>query len=196
MFKVLKNGKKPTRGSKHSACVDLFASEDVTIGAGETKIVGLGVAIDLENCRDSLRHQITGMQILRDNLPYDKRCQEELLNDFKSSHFLQLDPRSSLRAKGLISGTGIIDMDYPKEIKIIITNPIRMVDYNIGENTMTQFGAVDEESKRRVNAKYARDYEIKKGDKIAQITLIEHKSNLFGIESEDEREDGFGSTGE
>ena len=37
--------------------------------------------------------------------------------------------------------------------------------------------------------------EIKKGDKIAQITLTEHKSYLFGIETDTERAGGFGSTG-
>jgi len=31
--------------------------------------------------------------------------------------------------------------------------------------------------------------------KIGQLTLLEHKSYLFGIESEDERDGGFGSTG-
>jgi len=37
--------------------------------------------------------------------------------------------------------------------------------------------------------------QIKKGDKIAQITLLEHKSYLFGVESDVERSGGFGSTG-
>ena len=35
---------------------------------------------------------------------------------------------------------------------------------------------------------------IKKGDRVAQITLLEQKSYLFGIESEEERNGGFGST--
>lgn len=30
MFKVFKDGQLPTRGSKLSACVDLYAREDVT----------------------------------------------------------------------------------------------------------------------------------------------------------------------
>lgn len=46
MFKVLTEGCEPTRGSKYSAGIDLYTSEDVTIGAGETAIVGLGVCID------------------------------------------------------------------------------------------------------------------------------------------------------
>lgn len=36
--------------------------------------------------------------------------------------------------------------------------------------------------------------EIKKGQRVAQITLLEHKSYLFGIDTEEERTGGFGST--
>lgn len=39
MFKTVLDGKLPTRGSKYSACVDLYAREDVVIGAGETKLI-------------------------------------------------------------------------------------------------------------------------------------------------------------
>jgi len=46
MLKVLVDGCEPTRGSRYSACVDLRASENVAINAGETVLVGLGVAID------------------------------------------------------------------------------------------------------------------------------------------------------
>jgi len=45
-----------------------------------------------------------------------------------------------------------------------------------------------------VNDVYDEAYEIKKGDRIAQITLLEHKSYLFGIDSEVKRDGGFGST--
>ena len=38
-------------------------------------------------------------------------------------------------------------------------------------------------------------YEIKKGDKIAQILLKEHKTYLMGVDTEEERVSGFGSTG-
>jgi len=41
-----------------------------------------------------------------------------------------------------------------------------------------------------------KSYTIKKGDKIGQITLLEHKGYLMGIESDVERDGGFGSTGE
>ena len=57
MFKVLTKGCEPTRGSKYSACVDLYASEEVVIGAGETKLVGLGVVIDKKKLRKILRNR-------------------------------------------------------------------------------------------------------------------------------------------
>ena len=37
-------------------------------------------------------------------------------------------------------------------------------------------------------------FKIKKGDKIAQILLKEHKTWFFGIENNNERIGGFGST--
>ena len=36
---------------------------------------------------------------------------------------------------------------------------------------------------------------IKKGDKVVQISLEQHKTHMFGIRSDDERIGGFGSTG-
>ena len=36
---------------------------------------------------------------------------------------------------------------------------------------------------------------IRKGDKIAQITLLEHKGYLFGIGTDKERDGGLGGTG-
>ena len=90
MFKVLTEGCEPTRGSKYSACVDLYASEDIIIGAGETAKVGLSVCINEEDLyhnwyRSTINHPTQNWK------------------EFKNSHYLQLMPRSSLRAKGLIS---------------------------------------------------------------------------------------------
>ena len=164
MFKVLTKRCEPTKDSKYSAGIDLYASEDVVIGAGETKIIGLGVCIDEHEIYD-----LTNRLQRNGNVCYD-------FDDFKSSHYLELHPRSSLRAKGLISNTGIIDLDYKDEIKIIIHNPF---------NPMLLNGEI---------IGYAENsYAIKKGDKIAQILLKEHKSYLLGVESEEERTGGFRS---
>ena len=139
MFKVVNNGKMGTRATKFSACIDLYSRIDTTIGAGETKIIPLGIKLDIEEFDDY----------------------------FKKTHYLQLMLRSSLGKKGLIlpNGVGVIDLDYTDEICIII--------HNASDN----------------------NYEIKKGDRIGQITLIEHKSHLFGIDTDTERTGGFGSSG-
>jgi dUTPase len=161
MFKVLDEVCKPTKGSKYSAAVDLYAREDIVIGVGETKIVPLGVCIDLKNLTISTGISSPGH------------------GHFLRTHYLQLEPRSSLRAKGLQAGTGIIDIDYPDEIKIIIHNPI-------GNN----FAYMAKKSSFSTNI-----FTILKGEKIAQILLKEHKTFLMGIETEEKRTGGFGSTG-
>ena len=176
MFKVLEKGCEPTRGSKYSACVDLYASEEVYIKAGETKLVGLGVSIDADWMIDSANifYSNDGM------LPKYK------LDHFMKTHYLQLMLRSSLGKKGLIlpNGVGIIDLDYQDEIKMIIYNPVDTKQYvENGQNYTVLLDSDDNEVC------------IKKGDKIAQITLLEHKSYLFGIDTDKEREGGFGSTG-
>ena len=98
MFKVLCEGCAPTKGSEYSAGIDLYASEDVVIMAGETAIVGLGVCIDLDNFLDG--------------------ANSKEIYDFVNSYYMELHPRSSLRAKGLVAGVGIIDLDYVPHCKL------------------------------------------------------------------------------
>ena len=170
MFEVLDDVCQPKKATKYSACVDLFAREDITIGAGETKIVPLGVKIDLEYIKSMC----------------DKNWKYEVDN-FLKSHKLDLHIRSSLSAKkGLIiaNGTGQIDLDYPDEIGIILHNPYNPNNYMTDDFTQLSVYPTIGQIK------------IKKGDKVAQITLVEHKSFLMGYESEEERIGGYGSTGE
>ena len=159
---------KPTKATKYSACVDLYAKEDIIIGAGCTSIVNLGVKIDIEYIKSIFTTQ-------------NYCVHSDTLNEFLSTHFLELHPRSSLRAKGLIIGVGVIDLDYPDEIGLIVHNPV----HNENFSSVVQIG---EEA-----FKYSH-YTINKGDKVAQITLMEHKGYLMGIESDTERTGGFGST--
>ena len=173
MFKTVNGGKIPTRGSRFSACVDLYANEDVCIGAGETKLVGLGVCLDIEQIKELIFPVIA---------PYENREihikeNKTRLDNFMRSHYLQLELRSSLRAKGIIAGTGVIDIDFADELKIILHN---MLDSSIKvcRDGFDDWGT----------------YYIEKGDRIAQIMLKEHLSHLFGIETEKERDGGFGST--
>ena len=124
MLKTLVKGCEPTRGSKFSAGIDLYASKDVVIGAGETKLVGLGVCIDLEK----LLYRVPKIVDMRrwhkkrfdagiTDVSEDESI-SHLENEFLSSHYLELHPRSSLRAKGLIAGVGVIDLDYIPSCKI------------------------------------------------------------------------------
>lgn len=171
MFKVLDPICQPTRATKYSAMVDLYARKDVVIGAGETKIVPLGVKIDKGSIKDSLEDW-------------------EHIGGFMESHYLELHPRSSLRAKGLIIGVGVIDLDYPDEIGLIVHNPI-----TDSWNENYEDGTVDKITHLHDGAIGVREFTINKGDKVAQCTLKEHKGYLLGIESDAERSGGFGSTG-
>lgn len=182
MFKVLDEACKPTKGSKYSAAVDLYAREEVIIEAGETKIVPLGVCID----ENFFIYEIGNINVTCNGEIKSDENSSDKIDTFIKSHYLQLEPRSSLRADGLIVGTGIIDMDYKDEIKIIIHNQSMKKVFvplagheNVGNRHMIE------------NDRYI----IKKGKKIAQILLKEHKTYLMGIESEEERTGGFGSTG-
>lgn len=161
MLKVLDGATAPTRATKYSAMVDLYANADVVIGAGETKIIPLGVKIDIEYIKSIFTTQ-------------NYCVHSDTLNEFLSTHFLELHPRSSLRAKGLIIGVGVIDLDYPDEIGLIVHNPILDVSFGVYNGDA---------------------FKISKGDKVAQCTLMEHKGYLMGIESDAERSGGFGSTG-
>ena len=174
MFKVLVEGCEPTKGSRFSAAVDLYASEDVVIGAGETAMVGLGVCIDEEKLYSMIFAHYPDL---------DYEYTNEAIEQFMHSHYLQLEHRSSLRVSGLVAGTGIIDLDYKNEIKIIIHNPVKAPKYS-ADVFGTAYDMTD-----------YKPLKLSKGQKIAQILLKEHKTYLMGIETSTTRNGGFGSTG-
>lgn len=180
MFKILDEVCTPKRGTKYSAYVDLFAREDITIGAGETKIVKLGVKIDLDKLKSNW---INKSGLIFEPIEAKKTLIEFGFNHFLKSHYLEVALRSSLGVKGLIiaNGIGIIDLDYPDEIGLIVHNPINL-------NFICDYLANNDYKK------YS-NFIIKKGDKVAQCTLKEHKSYLMGYESDVLRTGGFGSTG-
>ena len=168
MFKILNEVCTPQRATKYSAYVDLFARESTIIGAGETKIVPLGVKLDLEKLKENW---INKSGIIFEPTESKKTLIEFGFNHFLKSHYLELAIRSSLATKGLIiaNGSGKIDLDYHHELGLIAHYPY--------------------------NGKGASHYQIHKGDKIAQCTLIEHKGYLMGFDSDVKRIGGFGSTG-
>lgn len=176
MFEILDEVCTPKRGTKYSAYVDLFSREDYIIGAGETKVVKLGVKLDF----DALINK------LYEYAPMGKHFhiwKKEHLDFELKSHYLEVALRSSLGVKGLIiaNGIGIIDLDYPDEIGLIVHNPINQTHFY-------------DDGKLLVN-NMPSHYLISKGDKVAQCTLKEHKGYLMGYETETERKGGFGSTG-
>ena len=69
------------------------------------------------------------------------------------------------------------------EIGLIVHNPLKieMFGYSQKEVQAIDFAPTN--------------FEIKKGDKVAQCTLKEHKGYLMGYESDVVRISGFGSTG-
>lgn len=190
MLKILDKVCKPTKGSKYSAAIDLYAREDVVIGAGETVKVPLGVCIDL----DLFDREQIGIDACKNDIV----C-SNIWKRFLKRHYLQLEPRSSLRAKGLIAGTGIIDLDYKDEIMIILHNPIQYIDKTIDINKNEDYIEIDylgspTPREDGIKVKYSSSFKIPKGDKIAQILLKEHKTYLMGIDTDDVRNGGFGST--
>ena len=97
MFKkITDNAILPQAQTSDSAGYDVCASEDTTIFAGQTKLVPLGIALDIK----------------------------DIEHFAKEGYFLGLYLRSSYGAKGLIlpNGVGIIDIGYKDEIKQIIHN--------------------------------------------------------------------------
>ena len=174
MFEVLDIVCEPKRGTKYSAYVDLFSAEDAIIGAGETKVIKLGIKLDLDKLYRSWyfyteQNKISGSWDM-----------------YLRSHYLEVALRSSLAVKGLIiaNGTGKVDLDYPNEIGLIVHNPIsiNVVSRN-NDNTISGWQIKDN------------DFKIKKGDKVAQCTIAPHEGYLMGYESDAVRVSGFGSTG-
>ena len=171
MLKVIECGFEPVRSTKYSAYVDLFSAEDVSIGAGETKVIKLGVKLDLDELYRSWyfyteQNKISGSWDM-----------------YLRSHYLEVALRSSLAVKGLIiaNGTGKVDLDYPGEIGLIVHNPINL-------NFICDYLANNDYKK------YS-NFKIKKGDKVAQCTIAPHEGFLMGYESDVVRVSGFGSTG-
>lgn len=166
MFKVLDEVCEPKRATKYSAYVDLFAREDVVIRAGEPKIVPLGVKIDIVKFQDIME------------------MNSNELKEFMQSHYLEVALRSSMALKGLIiaNGTGKVDLDYQNEIGIILHNPLSTAKKTHFHKE--NYALLDDSC-----------MEIKKGDKVAQCTLVPHAGYLLEYESDVARTGGYGSTG-
>lgn len=146
MFISINNGILPKRKTAYSAGYDVYSNQDITIIPNQTCILPLGIALD------------------------HNWIQQNCDTKFLTQHYFGLHIRSSLAAKGIIlnNSVGIIDLDYPDEIKAIISN--------ISSS----------------------NYSISKGSRIAQLILHPHHGikYLGDLYSDNlKREGGFGSTG-
>ena len=178
----------PKRQTRFSAGFDVFANEDKVIAAGETKLIGLGIAIDLAQ---ESAYEMMGLTVYGSD-----RAIAEKITKFKSTYYLELHIRSSLRAKGLTSlGTGIIDIDYPDEIKMVVYNPLKATqDF---DDSMYPYDGMGEKGEWVDVIMFEDEYEINKGDKIGQLILLQHAGYLIPNEYtlDNERVGGFGSSG-
>lgn len=182
MFKSINGGKLPQRATKYSAGFDVFANEDAAIGAGETKLIGLGIAIDIEPLIESYIEK----HMMAVDSP-SKAWELYARGRFLITHYLELHIRSSLRVKGLTSlGTGIIDIDYPDEIKMVVNYQVSHAEFNPHFRVIELAGATDDK------------FYINSGDKIGQLILKRHEGYLLPQEYtlDAERKGGFGSTGQ
>ena len=143
MFISINGGRLPEAGTKYSAGLDVYANEEVELWSGFTEFIPLGIKLDIDYIQK---------------------------NDLQTNHYLALEIRSSMRARELSSlGTGIIDMDYTGEIKLILHN----------------------------HSKHGR-VKINKGDKIGQLILMQHNPHhtwQYRQTNDVRNEQGFGSTG-
>ena len=105
MFKTINGGITPKRFSKYSAGFDVYSNEDVVIGAGETKRIGLGIAID--------------NSLIQGDVLIINEASALLLN----CHYLELHIDDRLVEKGLIAPPKIVNLDCVDEIKMAVHNP-------------------------------------------------------------------------
>lgn len=127
----------PHYATTGSAGMDIRASHNEIIKAGESSMVATGLAIALENGFEA-----------------------------------QIRPRSGLAAKHkitVLNTPGTIDSDYRGEVKVILINHSKI------------------------------DFEIKKGDRIAQIVIAKYEVHeiceVEDLDKTDRGKNGFGSTG-
>ena len=179
----------PKRQTRFSAGFDVFANEDKVIAAGQTELIGLGIAIDLAQ---ESAYEMMGLTVYGSD-----RAIVEKITKFKSTYYLELHIRSSLRVKGLTSlGTGVIDMDFDQEVKMVINNPMVAVQCIPIKSGSGEYIGDEYKSEGFGDLEFGA-YEIKKGDKIGQLILLPHAGYLMPQEYtlDNERVGGFGSSG-
>lgn len=209
MFEILEGGTQPKIKTVYSSSADLYAREDVIIQAGETKIIPLGVKIDLSQIKEIVEAQFEQESIFDED---GTDCiKQGVFANFMMKHFFELKLRSSLAKKLIIpNGVGEIDIDYPEEIGLMVHFPVSLEAVEllsqlnalkmIGHNDGNSPEQIEKAGKIFAEASPHKDkivYKIKAGERVAQIKLMEHKNFMmpFSYRSDEKRTSGFGSTG-
>lgn len=147
MFKTINKGTLPLKQTKYSVGFDVYSNENILIKPKTIILLSLGILIDLSWIDDN--------------------CDM----DFLEKHYFGLYIRSSLVLKKnliLPNSVGIIDIDYPDELKLML--------YNISDKEVA----------------------ISNKDRVGQLILHNHHGNiinkLYSKKIEKIRDGGFGST--
>ena len=122
MFEILNEKCAPMKATKYSACVDLRANANMSIDVGETKLIPLGIKIDLVKLRENWEELDIGFG-------------DNSWHDFLLDHFFALFIRSGITKNLIIkNGVGVIDLDFPDEMMIRVYNDgMKSVDVCIGD---------------------------------------------------------------
>ena len=189
MFKVIKKGCEPEVKTELSVGIDLKSAVDVTLYVGATIRIPLGVVLDLNTLKKEWY------------IATDQNPDRPSWKQFLKSHFVQLAPRSSIRANGIISGQGYIELDFV---------PLCLLDLELNNTSCKSFSneknvniCCENCSNFRQNELMLiahnfsnNQIEIEQGQRIAQAVLLEHKSYLSGYKSTTKRTGGIGSSDE
>lgn len=168
MLKAIDEKYKPTRGTKNSACIDLRARGSFYISKMTTETIPLGVVIDIDSvvfstCMFCGSEELS--QLSKEDT-YCDCCGSKQTKEFLAENFyIDLKIRSNYRKKGIISGSGVIDLDFNKELALIV--------HNFSDS----------------------DLVVEDGERVGQVMIKKHYTDMFGIHTEEKRTDGFGSTG-
>lgn len=149
------DAKLPTRADEGSNGYDLYSVEDVFIPIHTTAIIKTGISIELDKFLDVY--------------PESNRVMP----------YFEIKDRSSMAAKSLRTGAGIVDFSYRGELKVVLHNLNNSDDYDaITEN----YG-----------------YIVRKGDRIAQgiisLSMVPEILEVTETTTTERNDKAFGSSG-
>lgn len=167
MFKTITDDAKlPVRAERYSAGFDVFANEDTVISAGDSKLVKLGIVIDL----DFVAYEIAKVDVDAGGRVTGGDSAKAI--DFLQSHYLELYIDISLSARGLISTPQAINIDNTNEIEMMVYNPVKDWVCDLPLGVATNMELAQQQYKKN-------SHTINKGDKVGQLIIKRHEGYLL-----------------